>query len=139
MYATVADMLARFESGELVQLTDIGDEITGEIDEARVETALRGASTIIDGYVAAKYRTGQTPTPPLLTELACVLARHRLYRTAPPESVVKAQELALAQLKDISKGTIKLDAGEETIPERAGEYLVDRPERVFGRGSMGGF
>lgn len=135
MYATLADMLARFDEAELVQLTDEAN--TGAIDQARVAVALADAATRIDGYVAVKYRAG-APVP-LLTTIACALARHALYRKAPPEVVVDAQKEALATLRDIAKGVIKLDAGEEALPARDGAILVERPDRVFGRERLSGY
>lgn len=137
MYATLADMLARFDEADLVQLTDQAG--AGVIDEARVNTALTSASTLIDGYVAMKYRTSSVPIPSLLVDVACDIARHRLFRDTPPDAVVAARKAAIDTLDKIQKGTIKLDAGEETLVARPGAIRVDRRDRLFGRDSMGGF
>ncbi|RHW17197.1 DUF1320 domain-containing protein [Sphingomonas gilva] len=128
-------MLDRFEERDLVQLTD-GDDA---VDAVRVTKALTRATVTIDGHVAAKYRTGGLPVPPLLTELACVIAYYHLHRDETPKKVKDDYEEALSDLVKIGKGVIKLDAGEETIPARDGAILVERPERLFGRDSMAGF
>ncbi|WP_066667354.1 MULTISPECIES: gp436 family protein [unclassified Sphingomonas] len=138
MYATLADMLARFEESELVQVVDAAD-LADPVLATRVDAAILRAGTLINAHVAAKYRTGTDPVPPLLTEIACDLARHALYRSAPPETVVDRRDKAMALLKDIAKGVIKLDAGEEALPERPGAILVERPDRLFGRDRLSGY
>lgn len=138
MYATLADMLARFEAAELVQLAQ-AEDAADPVLATRVVTALTRAQSIIDGYVAAKYRTGEIATPPLLTEIACDLARHAMYRDEAPGTVVDARDQALKWLRDISTGTLKLDDGAAELPARTGAVLVTRPPRLFGRDSMGGF
>ncbi len=135
-YATIADMLARWNEGDLIQLAE-ADDLDGA--GARITTALTAASNTIDGYVAVKYRTGSAPVPPLLADIACDLARFRMFRDNPTEAAEKARDAAMAQLRDIAKGTIKLDDGEQPLAARPGAILVERPERLFGRDSMRGF
>ena len=138
MYATLDDLLAEVPETELVQLTD--DEGTGVMSVPRIETALRSAAITVDGYVAAKYRTGALPVPPLLVELSRDIARYKLYRTSQaPERIEKAHDRALTQLAQIASGRIKLDDGSEEVAARPGAVLVQRPPRVFGRDDMAGF
>ncbi len=137
MYATLADLRSRYDEADLVQLTDQAN--LGVVDETRVASALKAAGVIIDGYVAVKYRTGAAPVPPLLTDLAMTLAWHRLHRNDVPETVETARKDAISSLEKISKGTIKLDAGEETLEARPGAVVVSRPTRIFGRDQMDGF
>lgn len=138
MYATLADMLARYDEADLVQLTDQAG--SGTIDEARVATALQDATDEIDGYVAAKYRTGTPPVPARLVKIACIIARHALFRDTAPDAVVKARDAAIAELRDIARGIIKLDDGSgEQLQTRPGAIVVDRRERIFGRDDMGGY
>jgi len=137
MYATLADMLARYDEADLVQLTDQAG--TGTIDAVRVDTALKSASTRIDGYVATKYRTAGVAVHPLLVDLACTLARYQLFRDAPPESVVADRKDAIATLEKIASGAVKLDDGASEPPIRDGAIVVSRPDRIFGRDSMSGY
>lgn len=138
-YATLDDLLARQAESELVQLSD--DEGTGVLSVDRVEAALSSAAIVIDGHVAAKYRTSDIPPPPLLVELACDLAMHKLYarRAAPPDRITQARDAAMKMLVGIAKGTIKLDQGEAVLGARPGAILVARHERLFGRDDMVGF
>ncbi|RYY25237.1 MAG: DUF1320 domain-containing protein [Sphingomonadales bacterium] len=138
MYATLADMLARFSEDELVQLAQADDVVDTRLAE-RVATAIARVKPLIDGHVAAKYQIAGQPVPPLLTEISCDLARFALYRDTPPDAVKDARDQALKNLKDIAKGVIKLDQGEESLPAREGAVLVSRPPRVFGREAMEGF
>ena len=138
MYATLQDMLDRFEASELLQLTD-ADGVDDARLADRVAVQLADAKTVIDAHVAAKYQTGGDPVPPLLNRIACDLARFGLYRDAPPEAVQSRHDQARADLKAIAKGVIKLDSGREEIAPRPGAVLVDRPPRLFGRDSMKGF
>lgn len=139
-YATIADMQARFAQAELVQLTD--DERTGAIVTTRVQTALDQADSVIDGYVAAYYRRADaaSPIPPLLTDIACDIARYRLFRHgSPTEHVKNVHDERMRQLRDIASGKLKLDLGEETLQPRDGQILVDSADRHFTRDSMKGF
>lgn len=137
-YATLADLEARFEERELVQLTD--DANTGAIDQARIDQALASASAVVEGYVAATYSLDpDQPVPPLLVDCACDIARFKLYRSTPPEDVTLRQGQAIRFLEAIRKGTMKLDAGVETLAPRAGKVLTDGGFRRFGRDQMEGW
>ncbi len=137
VYATIADMTARFDAAELVQLTD--DAGTGEIDDARVQLAIDQAGTAIDAHVSAYYKRidAALPVPAILTDIACDIARYRLFRQGvPPEHIKTLFDSAMRQLRDIAAGKLKLDLGEETFEARPGMILVESQERHFTRKSM---
>lgn len=139
IYATLADIRAAIPERALIQLTD--DDATGAIDAALVEKALDMADNEINGYVAAYYRRADAaaPVPKLLTDLACDIAHYRLFRHgSPTERVQKLYDAAVAKLRDIARGIIKLDLGEETLPEREGQILVESADRLFTRDKMDG-
>lgn len=137
VYATFADMRARFRESDLVQLADVD-----AINDAQgfVEGRLTKAGSVIDGYVAAYYapRAG-LPVPQILTELACDITFYQMHRAEPPEKVKDDYKTALATLRDISKGLVKIDDGAEAVPEREGAVLVTAPGRIFDRESMRGY
>jgi len=138
-YATIANMSDRIAASDLIELTD--DERLGTVNEPRVLTAIASADAEIDGYVGRYYRRldAVTPIPPLLVELACDIAHYRLFRFSnPTERVDTLYKNAIAKLRDIAKGVITLDQGEEQLPERDGQILVSSSERLFSRGNMGG-
>ncbi len=139
IYATVQDMRDRIVEADLIELSD--DERTGAVVEARIVTALDQADAEIDGYVGRQYKRADAaaPVPPLLTDIACDIAHYRLYRFSnPTERVDTLYKQALAKLRDIAKGLISLDQGEERLAERDGQVLVESADRLFTRDSMAG-
>jgi phage gp36-like protein len=140
IYATIADLRARVAEDELIQLTD--DARTGSIDVAAVTRALDQAANIIDGYVAATYKRidATVPVPPLLIDIACDIARYRLYRHgSPTEHADNNYKTALSQLKQIQAGTIKLDLGEEVLVSRDDMIIVQSSERMMTRDQLSGY
>lgn len=134
-YATLADMQARYRPADLVQLSDWDD--TGVLDVVRIETALAKAGTIIDGYVAARHgdRSG-LPVSPLLTELACDIGYYELHRAGVPDKVEKQRDRAMATLRDIATGKVRLDDGIiDSLPERPGA-IHSASSRRFGRADL---
>jgi phage gp36-like protein len=123
-YASQADLVTRFGSQELIELTDRTDG--NAIDSAIVTTALVDADAIIDGYLVGRYAVPVTPTPALLLRVAADIARFLLYKDRPTESVRQAYEDALKILADLSKGTAAL-AGAAAAP------LDAAPARPIGR------
>lgn len=124
IYATVADMIARFGELEIIQLTDLDNIPPSVIDETRVETKIDDACAFIDGYVGLVYRlplvgcakpvtvAGATPeyvSPPVLVRIACDLARYYLHDDLAPENeVYRRYKAAVKELEAISKGESQL-------------------------------
>ena len=137
-YATQSDLTTRFSERELVQLTDRADEPTGAIDAARVTRALEEADNIIKSYVGVRYALPLASVPPLLVDLACDLARFKLYDTGATEEVRNRYDDAIARLKALATGTAVLDiAGIE--PEGRDDLVFTDPgERLFSRDKMRG-
>ncbi len=53
MYATVADMTARFGETQMIRLSRPEDRTADTIDAVKVETAITDACAVIDGYIRA--------------------------------------------------------------------------------------
>ncbi|WIA55479.1 DUF1320 family protein [Sphingobium sp. WTD-1] len=137
MFATAEDMKARYGEDELVQLTDQDGWNAQAI--AAINVKLQTASSIAEGYVAKYYAPAPgRALPPLLTELVCEIAYAKLHK-APPEAIEKRETRALDQLKDISRGLIKIDQGKQDIPSRTGAVIVPDRQRTFSRDSLGEF
>ncbi|PKG72986.1 DUF1320 domain-containing protein, partial [Shewanella sp. GutCb] len=74
VYASSAQMVARFGEDELVSLTD-RDGTAGAIVARVLDVALNDATALINGYLAGRY-TLPLPTPPAMLErLCCDIAR----------------------------------------------------------------
>lgn len=135
VYASFADMQARFTESDLLQLADVA-----QIADAQtlVEQKLADAATIIDGYVAVKYgdRSGAA-VPALLNKIACDIAFYELHRSMPPEKVKDQRDQAMKMLRDIAAGTLKIDEGVvDAIPSRPGAIIHTGETRIFGRSNM---
>lgn len=124
IYATVADLVARFGELELVQLTDMENIPPSIIDVRRVETKIGDACAFIDGYVGQVYRLplagcvkpitapGANPeyvAPPVLVRIACDLARYYLHDDLAPENeVYRRYKAAVRELEVIAAGGAQL-------------------------------
>lgn len=116
-YATQADLTDRFGAAELAQRTDRSNGET--IDVVVLGRALADADSEIDGYLASRYTLPLPSTPPVLTRLACDMARYRLYDDAVPETVRLRYQDAVALLKRLSSGEVQL-AGITPVPASGG-------------------
>lgn len=141
-YATKQDLIDRFGATEIIQRTDRVNRPPTTIDDAVVDRAIGDADARIDGYLQGVYALPLASTPPALTKIAADIARYHLYGTAADKDnpVTRAYGDALAWLRDVSKGVVKLDVG-GVAPEPApgGAGRVTGSESVFTRDSLRGF
>ncbi|MDD2765013.1 MAG: DUF1320 domain-containing protein [Opitutaceae bacterium] len=134
-YATQSDLAARFGEAELLQQTDLTG--TGAINGQAVADALTDASALIDGYVSARYSLPLAVVPGLLVGVCCDLARYALYIEAVPPIVQQRRDQAIATLRDISLGKLRLEVGGDTpsVPAPSGlAQVVQAGRKVFGGG-----
>lgn len=137
-YATLADMQARYEASDLLQLTDQAD--AGVIDADTVDKAIADASAIITGYVARRHDNIELIADnPILNMICCQIAYRKLWRDTPPDSIQKAHDEAIAELGKISKGIVVLDEGREIAPARSDAIHTDSATKRMSRDSLGGF
>lgn len=103
-YAVSADLQTRFGATEVAALGD----------ETRLNSALADAASEINSHLARAYALPLTGTIPVLTAIACDLARVRLYDDTTPETVLRRAQSARKRLKEIADGTTDLvtDAGD---------------------------
>lgn len=136
-YATPADLAARIPAEELVQLTDRSVPPSGLVDEAVLGGALAYADALIDSLVGNRYAVPLAPVPPLVVDMACDLARHRLYVHAPPEEVRARFEDARRWLHDVNAARADIP-GAAPKSATSGSGLVQFPPtpRAFGRDQL---
>lgn len=137
IYASLADLLARFRELDLIQLTD--DAGVGEVDQDKINQALTSADATIDGFLAARYQLPLARVPGNIVDIACDLARYDLYRDEPTEAVKDRRKAAMRMLEQIASGVIKIDAGAPEQPPRDGAILVGDGCAEFTRDKMKGF
>ena len=138
-YAVLADLVERFSQRELIQLTDRSDPPADAIDPTVAQSALDAAGSVVDGYVGAKYALPLITFPVLLTDVACDIARYRLYADQAPEIVSDRYKEALRTLRDISAGNIKIDVAGAEPPSRAPVIVTSGPVRTFSRDTLSGY
>ncbi len=114
-YATQQDMVDRFGSTELIQLTDRAS--LGVIDTAVLGQALADANAEIDAYLAGRYTVGDS-VPLVLKRAACDIARCGLYSDAAPELIITRRKDAVRLLENLAKGAINigLDSAGAVVP-----------------------
>jgi phage gp36-like protein len=108
-YASQADMIDRFGTVEIQQLTDRELPALGEIDADVLDRALADADGIVDRYLCARYSVPLAPTYPTdIVRIACDIARYMLHDLGAPESVRQHYEDALKWLAAVAEGKLPL-------------------------------
>lgn len=132
-YITPSDLTQAFPDDALIAAR-IAD------DDQAVARAIADAESVIDSYVAAQCGLPLTSVPRILVVLACDLARYRLYDQAPHDVVSKRRDEAVATLRDIARGVIKLPDASGGQPAPAGDQVLSAGgRRVFDDSSLRGF
>ncbi|MEA3265213.1 MAG: DUF1320 domain-containing protein [Pseudomonadota bacterium] len=139
-YIALQQLIDRFGERLLIQLTDRDNPPSGVIDEGVVARALTDTDAVIDGYLAGRYALPLAETPPLVADLAQAIAIYKLHPYAADPKIAEDYKEAIASLKRISDGVIRLPvAGVE--PESSGSsgvQTIDR-ERPLTPENMTGF
>ncbi|HMS05352.1 MAG TPA: DUF1320 domain-containing protein [Burkholderiaceae bacterium] len=139
-YATQADMVDRFGEAELVQRTN---RLTGgtAIDTVVLGRALADADAEVNGYLAVRYAMPLAATPPVITRVACDLARYYLHDDKVPDTVRQRYEDAVALLKRLAAGDVTLGPDAAAPPPAAAPgsvaEAVQAPARLFGASLLG--
>ena len=142
-YATRADLAARYGMAEITDLA--------RNDDGRIESALADAAAEIDAALATLYvvpleavsrdeAATEPPTWPVLTGIACDIARAHLYDDRESEAVTNRKRSARARLRSLAedKGTIVDGDGnrarrrETAQAERAGAEPVMTQDNLAG-------
>lgn len=108
MFATKADMIARFGEREVIALTD--REMTGIINDAVIAQGLQAADAEITGYLAGRYALPFPSVPAVLIGYACDIARYRLTGTdvTCTDDIAARHTEAIRYLRSVAKGEISL-------------------------------
>lgn len=100
-WATVADMLARFNREDSPELAQITDPAGTDANEALIQAALDEAQAIIGGYLVSEVIIeGDAPA---LRRIQCNLARWTLYRDVIPDPLKQIYQADIEQLKTIAR------------------------------------
>lgn len=127
-YASLDNLVQRYSLRTLVQVSDRTVPPTGQVDQLVVDRALADTDAMIDGYLSARYRLPMATVPPLLVDLAEVIAIYKLYRATPTDKVREDYRDALAMLARIADGSVRLPIDGIDAPANAesGVRATDR-------------
>ncbi|ACB34507.1 protein of unknown function DUF1320 [Leptothrix cholodnii SP-6] len=135
-YATQQDMIDRFGSPRLQQLTDIEEPLLGAIRPAVIAAKLADADAEIDGYLIGRYELPLAAWPAILKVHACSICWYRLLGSSADEPARRDYEDALAYLVKVARGDVVVVAPSAAPPvSGAGAVLFDAGSKVFGRES----
>jgi phage gp36-like protein len=137
-YCVEADFTARFGTTELSQVLDLADGRT-------FAAAADDASSIIDSYLASvpgrNYVLPLTaPIPGRVLELACDIARYKLWGQAAPDIVKARYDAAIEFLKGVAAGELAIvGLEEEPVVGASGAIDYYAKDRVFTDDSLEGY
>lgn len=138
-YASLQNLVDRYGERLLLQVADRADPPAGAIDAAVVAKNLGDADAVIDGYLAGRYVLPLVDVPPVLVSIAESIAIYKLHAYTPEQKIADEYKQALADLKMIAAGDIRLPiAGVEPAGSGAGGVqTIDRardmtPENMWG-------
>ena len=137
-YCTRDNLVQRFGEREIDDLLDRDNNDSDDTDT--LTQTIADADSLIDSYVSAKYQTPLSPVPQIITYISCDITRFMLWDDNAPEEVRKRYDDAIARLKDIAKGMMKLPATALiSIANPSGGVDYYEEERVFTRDALAGF
>lgn len=135
-YASALDMTTRFGEVEMIQVTDHSPDADA-VDTAVMERALLDADAEINARLQARYTLPLATVPRLLLNVACDIARYRLFDDRATEQVRRRYDDALKLLDKIGRGELSLglDAAAQATPSPAGPSFTGG-DRVFSRAHL---
>ena len=136
-YVTPTDLLDEFGEREMVSLTDVAADRTGEFVPAVAQRGCDRANAELGAALAARYKLPLASVPELLRYLARDLAHFYLYQTEPPSWVQVRFDTARKTLRDIQTGALPLgiDSTGSTVdaaPQNLAQFNAG--SKVFARG-----
>lgn len=141
-YLTQQDLVDRFGSAELIQLTDRTNRPATTVDVSVVARAIADASELADSYLTKLYQLPLAPVPAVLTRNCCDIARYFLWGKAAEVGgpIERAYGQAVSWLKDVSKGLVELQVAGQSAAESGGAQVkFTAPTGPLSRDAMGGF
>lgn len=130
VYAQVSDLIDRYGEQEIAQLTDRATPPIGAVDAVVAERALSDADAEIDAHLSGRYSLPLASVPPVLTRVACDIARYRLWDDQAPDEVRSRYEDARRLLESIAAGKVTL--GPAQSPSGVQYAAPDRIMRDLG-------
>ena len=139
-YTSAALLIERFGESLIIQLTDRAEAPTGAVVASVITQALTDTDAVIDGYVAGKYALPMVETPPLIADIALLIAIYKLHIYQPDPKIELDYKMALKSLEGIRDGNIRLPVAGVAAAGTGGTgaRVTDR-KRPFEASKMTGF
>lgn len=140
-YATLADLLDRYEEKDIERISYRNDQDKGKINEKAVNIALVQASGEIDEYVGARYVLPLTAVSDQIVQIACIIARYYMEKGKRVESAEEDYKRSIIRLEELRDGIATLGLDEnEALPElNGGGAMIESDALVWSRKNSKGF
>ena len=152
MYCTIGEVLDKIKDDMASSI--IGDEYIEDGQERRekMEILCQGAAADacaeIDGYLAKRYSVPLRETPPVINKFAKditvynLVSRMGVDESEREKTFLNRYNAAVKFLLEVAKGTINIGCGgqgEDVAESAANGFRINSSDRLFSRGSMGGW
>lgn len=134
------EMLLALASGADVSGWGQGDVEAANAALVKLQRAIDDACSVIDGYLAARYKVPLVPAPASVARYASDVARYYLYDAAATETIQKRHDDAIAFFRAVAAGKASLGTDAETaapVASGGGSVQLVSSAGVFGRGARG--
>jgi phage gp36-like protein len=140
-YVSQAQLVDRYGTALLRQLTDRATPPSGAIDAAVVTRAITDAGALIDGYLSGRYQLPMATVPIMLLPVASAIAIYLMHGQIVTEKIRLDYQDAIKTLSNIANGSMRLDvAGAEPAGKAvSGVPQTNAPARPIVNGPIGGF
>ncbi len=142
-YASISEFKSGIPERDLVALTDLGIDASGEVQDGRIQAALDDASAEIDSYLAKVVTLPLAQVPRILKVICRDLALHRLYVNIghSMEARESLRKDAVGYLKSVARGEAAIGDGGDVAPQvtSPGVAMTAGPERQLTRDRLKGF
>ncbi|MFK5980874.1 MAG: DUF1320 domain-containing protein [Rhizobiaceae bacterium] len=139
-YCTQQELEDRYSTQLLIDISDRGTVQTGAIDTYLITAAIADADAVIDGYLKPIYALPLVETPNVIASISKRIAIYNAHSNVVSDKIEADFKNAMAQLKDISSGKLKLDvAGVEPDGSGAAEVQTNDPVQTFSASTMKDF
>ena len=139
MYITLADLTGYIPEVTLIQLSNDDTRAT-TVNVTNVETTIKSACELVDGYLHGRYELPLTSVPTMVETFCLDIARYYLYQRRPngkdlPKAVTDAYSNSIKLLKEIQNGSLHLgiQATQQLQPE-PGEFRTRAREKLDSSG-----
>lgn len=113
LYVDMDYLIEAYGLTEIQQLSD--RDRSGDVDASVLASAITRAEAQVDAYLGARYALPLASVPEVVKSLAGALAYYYLFRTRATERARQGYEDAVAQLRDISAGKMRVDGAEQPV------------------------